>query len=30
MLYLLDLYDNGMDTVVKEEMDGLKLLLKNS
>lgn len=29
MLYILDLYDNGMDYVVKEEMDELKLLLKN-
>ena len=30
LLYILDLYDNGMDFVVKEEMDEIKLALKNS
>jgi hypothetical protein len=29
MLYILDLYDNGLDSVVKEEMDNLKFTLKN-
>jgi hypothetical protein len=30
LLYILDLYDNGMDSVVEEEMDDIKFVLKNS